>query len=75
MADKDLNTIKPVDSLQNIAGLKPTRRREQRKRRQNFQEKKKQQSEQELNESVDEQDFNGELTENENDRNTIDYHA
>ena len=34
MADYESNIIKPVDSLQNIVGLAPARRREQRRRRQ-----------------------------------------
>jgi hypothetical protein len=46
MADKDLNIVKPVDGLQNIAGLTPARRREERKRRQNLHEKKQKESEQ-----------------------------
>ncbi len=36
MDNFDSNIIKPVDSLQNITGLAPTRRREQRKQKQNF---------------------------------------
>ncbi|MHC4426095.1 MAG: hypothetical protein ACYSYV_08370 [Planctomycetota bacterium] len=34
MADYDSNMIKPVEGLQNITGLAPARRREERKRRQ-----------------------------------------
>ena len=40
MADNDSSIIKPVESLQNIGGLTPTKRREQRKRRQNLQKQK-----------------------------------
>ena len=36
MADNDSNVIKPVESLQNIAGLNPVERRKERKRRQQF---------------------------------------
>ena len=78
MADNDFNIIKPVESLQNIAGLTPTRRREERKRRQNLHEESKEESEPaegELNESVDEQDFSDELTEDGNDQHSIDYCA
>ena len=34
MVDNDSNIIKPVESLQNIAGLNPVERRKERKRRQ-----------------------------------------
>jgi hypothetical protein len=72
MADKDLNIVKPVDGLQNIAGLTPARRREERKRRQNLHEKKQKESEQKLNESVDQQDLSNELTKNKNGDNPDD---
>ncbi len=80
MADNDFNIIKPVEGLQNIAGLTPTKHREQRKRRQNLHKKKKEKSKQELNESVNKQDIDNELldnelTENDNDQHTIDYRA
>ena len=48
MADYDSNIIKPVDSLQNIIGLAPARRREQRRRKQQLNsdnEKKEQKQE------------------------------
>jgi hypothetical protein len=35
MANSDFNTIKPVENLQNVAGLTPTGQRQERKRRQN----------------------------------------
>ena len=72
MADKDLNIIKPVNGLQNIAGLTPAKRREERKRRQNLHEKKQKESEQKLNESVDQQDLSNELTKNKNGNNPDD---
>jgi hypothetical protein len=75
MADKDSNIIKPVESLQNIAGLTPTRRREQRKRRRKLYNKKEQGAEQRLNDSIDEHNLPEEPAENENDDNTIDYCA
>jgi hypothetical protein len=79
MVDKDSNIIKPVDSLHNIAGVTPTRRREERKRRQDSYRKKEQKPQQELNEPVDEQNLNDKSTENENGRNSdttgIDYRA
>ncbi|MHC4570552.1 MAG: hypothetical protein ACYS0C_00550 [Planctomycetota bacterium] len=75
MADKDSNIIKPVESLQNITGLTPARRREERKRRQDLHKKQEQEIEEEPNETIDEQNLSDELTENENGQNTIDYCA
>ena len=39
MADYDSNMIKPVDGLQNITGLTPAKRREERKHRQQLHQK------------------------------------
>jgi hypothetical protein len=78
MADNDSNTIKPVESLQNIPVLTPAKRREQKKHRQQTHRENKQDSEQEQNSLVDEQDLGDELTENENERSAsggIDYCA
>lgn len=75
IADNDFNIIKPVESLQNIAGLTPVKHREQRKRRQGLHEEKKGESEQEPDNSVDEQDVSAELIENEEDGHSIDYRA
>lgn len=75
MADNDSNTIKPVESLQNIPVLTPAKRRDQGKHRQQLHKEKKGNTELEQNSLVDEQDLDDELTENENDRNTIDYCA
>jgi hypothetical protein len=55
MADYDSNMIKPVDSLQNITGLAPARRRERRSRRQQLNQDNEKQQESETNESLDEQ--------------------
>jgi len=74
MADNDSNIIKPVESLHNIAGLTPTKRREQRKRRQNLNAEENKEPEEQLNEPVDEQDSD-EPGENEDAQNTIDYCA
>jgi len=60
MADYDSNMIKPVEGLQNITGLTPVKRREQRKRKQQFPEENKEKDESaegELSEAVDEQDL------------------
>jgi hypothetical protein len=85
MADYDSNIIKPVDGLQNIAGLTPVKRREERKRRQQLPEEnkeKEQSAEGEQGESVDEQDLGNPpqgRTDNENGQNPgsieIDYCA
>lgn len=73
MADNDSSIIKPVESLQNIGGLTPTKRREQRKRRQNLQ---KQKGSQQPN---DEQDLGSEPVEDQSHENSdstgIDYCA
>ena len=77
MADNDHNIIKPVDGLQNIAGLTPAKRREERKKQQNLPEQKDQQrelAEDELNEST-EKDVGSEIIENAQDRHSIDYCA
>ncbi len=69
MADNDFNTIKPVESLQNITSLTPARRREERKRRRNRHEAETQEPVgDELNESVDEQTISTEFDENERER-------
>ena len=75
MADNESNTIKPVESLQNIPVLTPAKRSEQRKQRQQRHKDNMESSEEEQNNLADEQDMDTELTENENDRNTIDYCA
>lgn len=75
MADNDSNTIKPVESLQNIPVLTPAKRREQGKRRQQLHKGNKEHPELEQDNLADEQDLDVELTENENDRDTIDYCA
>jgi len=75
MADNDSSIIKPMEGLQNIEGLTPTRRREERKRKQSLNKQNKEEPEEELNESVDQQDLGNELSENESDQNTIDYCA
>jgi len=77
MADNDYNTIKPVQSLQNIGNVTAAKRREERKKRQNSREKEKRQEqlgENELNEST-EQDSYGKIAENDRDENSIDYRA
>ena len=74
MANNDYNTIKPVGGLQNIGGLTPAKRREERKQKQNLHEQNQEESKQELNESTEE-NLNNEITENEGDQHSIDYRA
>ena len=75
MADYDSNIIKPVEGLQNIAGLTPVKGRDQRKRRQQLPEENKEKEEStegEQSESVDEQDLGNPpegRADNENGRN------
>ncbi len=75
MADNDSSMIKPVDPLLNITGVIPTRRREQRRRRQNLGEQNKEKSQEEITELVDEETNDSKLAENENGQSTIDYCA
>ena len=75
MADSDSNTIKPVESLQNIPILTPAKRRDQRKQRQQQHSENKEYSEEEQNILADEQDLEIELSQSEDDPNTIDYCA
>jgi hypothetical protein len=77
MADYDSNMIKPVESLKNITGLTPAKRREERKRRQQLHQENEENGEQELNEAVDESaqgqgDVFEEWTGNEHDQNPDD---
>jgi hypothetical protein len=60
MAENDFNMVKPVESLQNISGLSPAKRREERKRRQNTTGQKKEDSEQQPAEFIEESELSGE---------------
>ncbi len=73
MADYDSNLIKPVESLRNVAGLAPAKRRRERKRRRQLPEESA-----EHDESVtDDETTSQEEIENPEDRNSdgIDYCA
>lgn len=54
MAENDFNMVKPVESLQNISGLSPAKRREERKRRQDTSGQKKEDSQQQPEEFIEE---------------------
>jgi len=69
IAGNDSNIIKPVEGSQNISGLTPTKRQEQRKRRQNLHKQNEEEPEKQLNESLDEQNLSDKSAENEADRN------
>ena len=57
MVDYDSNIIKPVEGLQSIIGLTPAKRREERKRRQQFKQESEEKDEQMKNESDETQDM------------------
>ncbi len=73
MADADSNLIKPVESLQNITGLKPINPRNEKKQRRQPQKKNSEEHRRQLEESVEEELFGEEF--DENDRDSIDYCA
>jgi hypothetical protein len=82
MADYDSNMIKPVEGLQSISGLKPAKRRRERKRRQHFDQESEQKDEQIKSESDQQRDMDdtshrwNENTDNMNpESNRIDYCA
>ncbi|MHC4622276.1 MAG: hypothetical protein ACYS4W_00060 [Planctomycetota bacterium] len=75
MPDGDYNTVKPVESLQNITQLTPAKRREERKRRRDSHTKNKQESEHELDRSAQEKDLNDEFAEDNDEQHSIDYCA
>ena len=77
MAEIDHNIIKPVDSLHNIGGITPAKRREERKKRQNLNKQKQEQrqlDEDQLNESSEE-NTDREIAGNDRDDHSIDYCA
>jgi len=86
MADNDYHIIKPVENLQNTAGLAGVKRREERKRRRNLpgqHEQEREAAEGGLNESVDQENRGSKPADDEgtrpagtqNDRHSIDYCA
>ena len=77
MVDNNYNIIKPVESLQNVGGLTPTKRRQERKKRQNSREQNEEQrqlAEDELNE-LTEEDISSKITEEDRNEHSIDYRA
>ena len=77
MAEIDHNIIKPVESLRNIGNIASTKRREQRKKRQNLNKQNQKQrrlDEDQLDESAEE-NTDREIVEKDRDDNSIDYCA
>jgi len=75
MPNNDYNIIKPVEGLHNITGLAAPRRREERKRRRELHKAKKQEHKQEKKGAASGNSLSPEVTEEENDRHSIDYCA
>jgi hypothetical protein len=77
MADNDHNIIKSVEVLHNIGNLTPTKRRQERKKRQNLygqNERERASTKSELNKPA-EKNSSSKVTENEQDKHSIDYCA
>jgi hypothetical protein len=77
MAEIDHNIIKPVESLHNIGGVTPAKRRQERRKRQDLNEQNQEQSrleEDQVNESVEENTDRG-IAEKDQDDHSIDYCA
>ena len=77
MANDDYNIIKPVESLQNISGLTPTKHREEKKKRQNLNEQNEEQrrlADAELNEATEEE-IDDEIDKKDRNEHSIDYSA
>lgn len=77
MAEIDHNIIKPVESLHNVGGVTPAKRRQERRKRQDLNEQNQEQSrleEEQVNESVEENTDRG-IAEKDQDDHSIDYCA
>ena len=74
MVDDNSSIIKSVESLQNIPGLNPVKRREQRKRRQSHQQSQEQNS-QLPDESLEKKQSIDGFDEDPENKHTVDYRA
>jgi len=74
MADSNYNMIKPVESLQNVAGLTPVKERKERNRQKDQKEKSQKEHEQIPDEAIQAKTGN-ETAGQQNDPNSIDYCA
>ena len=75
MIDNDSAIIKPVEQSQNVGGLTPAQRREERKRRKNMHRENTEKPEQEQNDPDENKSAGNEFTEKEKARHSIDYCA
>ena len=78
MVDRNFNVIKPVESLNNIANLKPIQERRKRKkdrREQNNENEKKPETNLEENSNSIEENITKEIHENDGEEHSIDYRA
>ena len=77
MVDNNYNIIKPVDSLNNIGGLTPTKRRREGKKQQDLDQEDDTKHEDvfDLENGSIEEGLGSEITENDPDEHSIDYRA
>jgi hypothetical protein len=77
MVDNNYNIIKPVDGLNNIGRLDPTKRRRERKKQQQEQQEDddRQETVQDLEDGSIEEGISSEIAENDRDEGSIDYRA
>lgn len=77
MVDNNYNIIKPVDSLKNIGGLTPTKRRREGKKQQdlNQEDDTKHEDVVDLENGSIEEGIGSEIAENDPDEHSIDYRA
>jgi hypothetical protein len=75
MADYDSNIIKPVEGLQNVAGITGARDREQKKRRQHLLDENTENPQRERRKATDGQNIRNKADKSKSDRDAIDYCA
>ena len=74
MADSNYNMIRPVESLQNVAGLTPVKERKERNRQEEQKEKTQHEHEQ-IPDQVSQAEPENETEQQQSDPNSIDYCA
>ena len=72
---EDNNVIKPVEGLQNIGAVTPTKQRKESKQRQNLHEQNEDEPEQQADDLTEQNDTDSEITTGEKKQNIIDYCA
>ena len=75
MDNYDSNMIKPIDSLQNVTGMAPTRRREQRRRKQDFYSGNKENQGKERDDEIVEKELEESINYNDAGDSQIDFRA